>query len=182
MNPTLEIKVKVYRDAVRLFEEGKIYPAVVRMLTFRYEEYDKELIETLVEKARNREWEEIKKQADQLEKQGLDLNAIKAQLQPLETDAEVFNYIINDWYDIKALHRESLEQNTQEGKGYSRKDLIYSVISLVVIGTFASIAYTKNAPLVWRIIIFSVLGLSLINLAIVAVTRSKEYNQQKRGI
>lgn len=182
MNPTLEIKVKIYRDAVHLFEEGKIYPAVVRMLRFRYEEHDGDLIETFVEKARNREWEEIKKQADQLEKQGLDLNAIKTQLQPMEADAEVFNYVIDDWYDIKELHREYLEQKTEEARDYSLKNLIFSVITLVVIGYFAGIAYTKDAPQLWRIIIFSLLGLSFINLVIVAAYRLKKYNQQKRGI
>ncbi|MFY8003228.1 MAG: hypothetical protein ACOVNR_00225 [Chitinophagaceae bacterium] len=107
---TAKHKMQLYVAALFLFDQGKSYPQIVKILK-EYEQ-DQGLLITIVDKAMKEEWNKLDLLAKELFASGRTKQEVYKQLSLQEIDSEIVTLICEEWYDLRFTYLENLAESS----------------------------------------------------------------------
>jgi hypothetical protein len=101
-------KLQLYTAAFYLFEAGKSHPQIISIL--EEVEPDKQMLTSLVDKAMREDWDKLYLEAKRLFSEGLPKDEIVKVISEKESDIEIVAWICGEWYELKLLFMECLNE------------------------------------------------------------------------
>lgn len=138
-------KLQLYTSAFYLFEIGKSHPQIISILT--QIEPDIQLLTSLVDKAMREEWDKLYLEARRLFSEGLPKDEIVKAISKMEPDIEIVAWICGEWYELKMLYMECLN----EGKINVLEGMRWIIICAIGLAFLFYIQATWIAKSIWII-------------------------------